>query len=465
MPSERAIVDAYTRRALLLLRVGRGLGRDAATELRKLAKELRVILGGASVGELGRRDLAALLREVDAAIVARYAIIVETQASELALLAEVEAGWAEASRRPPVGVPRATGLLVLGLPLARHWERQAEGLTDRIASAVRTAATTGQDTPALLATIVGQGRPGRERGGLMEGARQQAATLADTSAHAAAYEARQRAWESGGVRYLKWHSILDTRTTIGCAARAGLIYTTDFQPVNHDVPIDQLPPRHFNCRSLLAPMAPDFEPPGDGQDTYSESLNDWLKRQPEMMQDELLGPTRAALWRAGKLDARGLLGRDGAVLSVAELGALDTARRESVAVFVGRAAESTEKQAALALGRVPPSLVADIEGIGLRGRDKALALDHDNTRHILRGHGTGRTEAPRGQVPITHEDFARLPDILAQAGEVSRGNPPVARDGAPLVQKTVVFDGFHYEIILKIRRRDVVPLTLYKRPA
>lgn len=184
-----------------------------------------------------------------------------------------------------------------------------------------------------------------------------------------------------------------------------------------------------------------------------------------MMQDELLGPTRAALWRAGKLDARGLLGRDGAVLSVAELGALDTARRESVAVFVGRAAESTEKQAALALGRVPPSLVADIEGIGLRGRDKALALDHDNTRHILRGHGTGRTEAPRGQVPITHEDFARLPDILAQAGEVSRGNPPVARDGAPLVQKTVVFDGFHYEIILKIRRRDVVPLTLYKRPA
>lgn len=35
----------------------------------------------------------------------------------------------------------------------------------------------------------------------------------------------------------------------------------------------------------------------------------------------MLGPTRAALWRAGKLDARGLLGKGGEVLSVKELAA------------------------------------------------------------------------------------------------------------------------------------------------
>jgi len=319
VPTERAIVDAYTRRALLLLRVGRGLGQDAAAELRKLGKELRAILGGAEINALGRRELTALLREVDAAIAQRYASIAEQQAEELANLAEIEAQWAAPQHRTRIAPAIAAGLLVLGLPLARHWQRQAEGLTDRVAAAVRSAATTGQDASALLAAIVGQGRPGRERGGLMEGARQQATTLAATSAHAAAYEARQRAWAARGVRYLKWHAILDPHTTIGCAARAGLIYTTDFQPVNHDIPLDRPPPRHFNCRSLLAPMDSRFEPPGDGQDTYSESLDDWLKRQPEMMQDELLGPTRAALWRAGKLDARGLLGRDGAVLSVAEL--------------------------------------------------------------------------------------------------------------------------------------------------
>ena len=61
MPTERAIVDAYTRRALLLLRVGRGLGQDAAAELRKLGKELRAILGGAEINALGRRELTAIL--------------------------------------------------------------------------------------------------------------------------------------------------------------------------------------------------------------------------------------------------------------------------------------------------------------------------------------------------------------------------------------------------------------------
>ncbi len=134
------------------------------------------------------------------------------------------------------------------------------------------------------------------------------------------------AWRAGWANGSAYHrtpkareSILDHRTTIGCAVRAGKLYTLDFQPVGHDIPIDQPPPRHWNCRSILVPMSPDFAPPGDGQDPYTESLDAWLKRQPENVQDELLGPTRAALWRSGAIDARGLLGRGGETLSVAEL--------------------------------------------------------------------------------------------------------------------------------------------------
>lgn len=123
MPTERAIVDAYTRRALLLLRVGRGLGQDAAAELRKLGKELRAILGGAEINALGRRELTALLREVDAAIAQRYASIAEQQAEELANLAEIEAQWAAPQHRTRIAPAIAAGLLVLGLPLARHWQR------------------------------------------------------------------------------------------------------------------------------------------------------------------------------------------------------------------------------------------------------------------------------------------------------------------------------------------------------
>lgn len=325
MPSERELVDAYTRRALLLLRVAGGFGADATAELRALAKDLRALLADADLPALGRRDFTTLLREIEAAIVARYGVIAAAQIADLSVLLGTEAAWAAQTGALPrtagTGAidAAAAGLLVMGLKVDRQWARQATNLSDRILAAVRTAQATAQAPPDLLATVIGQGARGRERGGIMESARQQAATLADTSAHAAAYAGRQAAWKAGGVRYLKWHAILDSRTTINCATRAGKVYTLDFQPVGHDIPMGAPPPAHWNCRSILVAMTPDYEPPGDGQDPYSESLDDWLKRHPEAMQDEMLGPTRAGLWRAGKLDARGLLGPGGETLSVAEL--------------------------------------------------------------------------------------------------------------------------------------------------
>lgn len=328
MPSERELVDAYTRRALLLLRVAGGFGADATAELRALAKDLRALLADADLPALGRRDFTTLLREIEAAIVARYGVIAAAQIADLAALLGTEAAWAAQTGALPrtagTGAidAAAAGLLVMGLPVDRQWARQATNLSDRILAAVRTAQATAQAPPDLLATVIGQGARGRERGGIMESARQQASTLADTSAHAAAYAGRQAAWKAGGVRYLKWHAILDSRTTIHCATRAGKVYTLDFQPVGHDIPMGVPPPAHWNCRSILVAMSPDYAPPGDGQDPYSESLDDWLKRHPEAMQDEMLGPTRAALWRSGTINARGLLGRGGETLKVEELRAL-----------------------------------------------------------------------------------------------------------------------------------------------
>lgn len=55
------------------------------------------------------------------------------------------------------------------------------------------------------------------------------------NARAAACAGCQAAWKAGDIRYIKWHSILDSRTSIGCAVRAGKLYTFEFQPVNHDV--------------------------------------------------------------------------------------------------------------------------------------------------------------------------------------------------------------------------------------
>jgi SPP1 gp7 family putative phage head morphogenesis protein len=197
----------------------------------------------------------------------------------------------------------------------------------------------GTPTDEVVGAVIGEGRQGRERGGLMEAARNQATTLADTATHAAAYAGRQVAWKAAGVKALVWHSMLDSRTTIGCAVRAGKLYSVDLEPIGHDVPIDQPPPRHWNCRSVLIAQFPDYEPPEDGQDPYEESLDDWLDRHSEEEQNDMLGPTRAALWRADKITARDLLGLGGDELSVDDLRDLRSISAYDIAKAGGRYAE------------------------------------------------------------------------------------------------------------------------------
>lgn len=324
MRTERQIVDAYTRRALLLLRVANGITADAERRLRKLADELRGLLGGLDLSALGRRDLAALLRDVEAAIDACYEDIDNETTSSIDQVGDDEYTWAAALfglRKRSSNIGGIASLLVLGLPFVRLWQRQRANSTDRITAIIRTAAGTGQGTDEVIKSIIGEGQRGRERGGVLETDRTQAGTIVHTAVRAGTMDAQRKAWKDAGVKYLRWHSILDTRTTIGCAVRAGRIYTVDGEPVGHDVPLGVPPPSHWNCRSILVPMAPGWEPPGDGQDLYIESLDDWLKRQSEADQDAMLGPTRAALWRTGRITSRDLLGRGGEALSVAELAA------------------------------------------------------------------------------------------------------------------------------------------------
>ena len=347
MPTERQLVDAYTHRALLLLRVADGVVADASKELRDLADDLRRLLATVDLSAMGRRDLTRLLRDIEEAIDERYeaiAVLVDQAMSEIEqaewdwTLALFGMGAAAAALWAARTLPTRRNRLLLGLPLSRRWQRQTSNAGDRIGAIIRTIAAGGLPVPPggspppgapapspteqAIRAIIGAGPRGRERGGAMETERTQVGTIVRTAVRAGVTDVQREAWEKAGVRYLKWHSILDTRTTIGCGVRAGKLYTLDLEPVNHDIPIDRAPPRHFNCRSLLAPMAPDFEPPGDGQDPYTESLDDWLKRQPDEVQNEVLGPQRAALWRAGRITARDLLGRNGEPLSVADLAAM-----------------------------------------------------------------------------------------------------------------------------------------------
>lgn len=318
------IADRYTRRALALLRFVNGLEADNASLLRDLGIELRLILSAAAVEfpSMGRRALAALIADLGGAVFSAYEAIAADQWPKLIELAEIDALWASGAGAAPrvaskSAIERAMGgLLVQGAPLPDQWERQAQSLAWRIGTEVREAATTGTPIVVVEQSVVGDART--LRGGLIERARNDAAALTDTAVHTAAYAGRLATWRASGVNALEWFAILDGKTTIGCAVRAGKLYSIDLVPIGHAVPIERPPPRHWRCRSILLPHKFPNGPPADGG-PQRDSFEAWLSKKSPAEQDEILGKGRAALWRNGTITLADLIGQRGQTLTLAEL--------------------------------------------------------------------------------------------------------------------------------------------------
>lgn len=92
-------------------------------------------------------------------------------------------------------------------------------------------------------------------------------------------------------------------------------------------------PAHVRCRSTYVPILKSFREMGidaddftatqrasmDGQVPGDLTYNDWLKRQSAARQDEVLGVTKAKLFRTGELTLDRFIARDGAELTLAQL--------------------------------------------------------------------------------------------------------------------------------------------------
>jgi SPP1 gp7 family putative phage head morphogenesis protein len=127
----------------------------------------------------------------------------------------------------------------------------------------------------------------------------------------------------------EWVSVLDARTSLVCMSRDGKIYPFDDKSPK--------PPAHFGCRSSIVPVInPAFDIQSDkkgtrpavgpkgsqqvGEDTVYEA---WLKRQPYSFQIEVLGPSRARLFREGRLSIGRFVDDTGKTLTLDELRRLE----------------------------------------------------------------------------------------------------------------------------------------------
>ena len=157
--------------------------------------------------------------------------------------------------------------------------------------------------------------------------KRQAEALVRTSVNHISSEARSAVNRANDdiLKGEEYVSVLDGRTTIGCAALDGKILGFDEPPFT---------PRHWNCRSLRVPVLQDrFQEDGlegtrasmDGPVSAKRTYSGWLKGQSKEFRVQVLGKERAALFDAGKLSLEDFVDANGNPISLKQLQLLDGA--------------------------------------------------------------------------------------------------------------------------------------------
>lgn len=148
--------------------------------------------------------------------------------------------------------------------------------------------------------------------------------------------------------------------------------------------------------------------------------------------------------------------------SAAQHPLVPAAKKAEAVSFVERALrDPRQKQPPLPLAPVSDAAAALADAFGVDLRGKSIALDHDGVIHAMKGHAKA-TEALRGQAPLTSDDLALFGDIF-NAARLRLGNPPRTKDGTPMVEGEVAIGDWLYGFAARVRRRHVVPQTLFKR--
>lgn len=313
----------YTEHGLQVIRFANGQTRAVNIEIRNLASRIRSAINASYGPDSSREEINAMLTKVRRDIMRTYAGISAAQREVLDEFFEVEVNFATktAAIRGQIPEGRRTklksNLLIYGATPEEHWDRHARNLAWNVTSSVRAAHASGTERRTLLAQVVGSGAAGRELGGLIEGATKAARSLVDSSMQSARQAAHVAAFKvkDSNIKAMEWFAILDSSVCSNCAMRAGKLYTIEGKPIGHSIAMVSPPPMHPFCRCMLIPKREAPEDGGKNKDRFEN----WLEKQPQDKQEDLLGAGRTQLWREGKLTLSQLIGQDGLVMSMEEL--------------------------------------------------------------------------------------------------------------------------------------------------
>lgn len=282
-PWRRRIVNA-TRSGLERLR-GRGLRSTQTQAFERLVQRQAALVDDAFAQI--QRMIGRELREMAA---------LEIEFAETALervLPQIELGKLE---------PRAAQRVVNQRPwdgkvLSRHFQKLNRDTREALEAAVRQGIVNGESLDQIVSRVR------QQAGGALQITERNLRGLVHTAVNTASNAARLEVFQANtrNIAAVRWVATLDSSTCVICAALDGKTWKVDDPGI-------QLPSAHYFCRCDVVPViagAPAGERASvDGPVPGDMTYDDWLRLQPEAVQNRVLGKTRAKLWRSGKL--RGL---------------------------------------------------------------------------------------------------------------------------------------------------------------
>lgn len=360
------------RNLITLERLANTLSADTEARLqavfREIANDLQIIDPGAPVQRTYQQGrLKELIARVQSRLRAWMKAEEAASKASLAAVARVQGVWAGDTLTVTLG---SKGRRVRPTPMSQQWMRTilnedplqgrlfrehigkiGQNAYDRLRTQVRMGLLAEEPISDIVRRIRGkQVRRGVFSGGVLDTTTREAEALARTAVNHVANRAMLETYQANssillGVRFV---SVLDDRTTVLCASLDGTVWPMGSDEIRQ-------PPLHYNCRSLLVPEV-DWErlglpaPPetprsardlsdvseedlrrrvsarrrtGDfgsvTQVSSSTTAEQWLRRQPNHVQDKMLGRGKAELFRAGKMTLSDFVRQDGRVIPLREL--------------------------------------------------------------------------------------------------------------------------------------------------
>ena len=291
------------------------------------------------------KSLQRLENELDDILTAGYASLSAQTKEELLAFARLESTIAtrQISTALPSGVNIRLNQATVGAlrdavtkrpfegRILRDWYRDLErsarlNIKDQLNIGLSSGESTNQITRRLLNT----------NSGVFNNLRRNAATVARTAVKHTATQAKVETYKANSkyIKKIQWVSTLDKRTSLTCQSLDGQVFAVDKGP---------RPPAHHNCRSEVVPIVDGWEkfglknpPPRtraslDGQVPDTIKYPDWLKKQPRATQNEVLGPTRAELFRQGKVGINNLVDQQNRPLDLAQVAKRNNLTKDDLA--------------------------------------------------------------------------------------------------------------------------------------